>query len=280
MGAVGLDGLQTRGSLLDARYRAGGWGPLAPGEAWPPPAGRHPTATVCGRLHHLRRLGTGRADHRPRGFHCAAEGPLGRGGIHVALPSPAFIAPGSTRCGLCCRRAHCGGTCNTGVTFQNDVTTFTAAPPAPAPPASQSRVIVIPETPGPEGVSPPPPQEAAVEPVPVYAGIVVVRPPRKDKAPARPAVRASVQPTPPPPSPPPPSHRGGHAGAASEESQGPGGNRDLRRVIKDVQNANPAKAIWTSTPGRRGFPTRISRTTGCICICNRTAGSNLLNRSK
>ena len=234
-----------------------GWGPLAPGEAWPPtgPEGTQPQQYADAYTTYAALERDARTID-PAGFTARPKDPLAAAAFTVALPSPAFIA---TRLDAVRPMLRAGGTAVApvirGVTFQNDVTTFTAAPPAPAPPASQSRVIVIPETPGPEGVSPPPPQEAAVEPVPVYAGIVVVRPPRKDKAPARPAVRASVQPTPPPPSPPPPSPpRRPMPAPPRKNLRGQEEIAIYDEVIKDVQNANPAKAILDLDTWSKRFP--------------------------
>ena len=227
-----------------------GWGPLAPGEPWPPsgPEGTQPQQYADAYTTYAAFQQDARTID-PAGFTARPKDPLAVVAFTAALPSPAFLAArldavrpmlraGSTRLSPVIR----------GVTFQDDSDTFAAPPPAPAPPASQSRVIVAPEAPGPEG-TPPPPREDAILPVPVYAGIVVVRPPRKDKAPAQP-VRASAQPAPQPPlasqrpvpAPPRKTPRSQEETALYNEA------------IKDVRSNNPAKAIQDLDTWTKRFP--------------------------
>jgi hypothetical protein len=106
---------------------------------------------------------------------------------------------------------------------------------------SQSRVIVIPEA--------PPPPEQVIEQVPVYAGIVVVRPPRKDKPAAQP-LRASVQPS---TQPPPPEHKP----IPAPPRRIPRGQEEIaiyNEVIKDVQSNNPVKALQDLDTWAKKFP--------------------------
>lgn len=233
-----------------------GWGPLAPGEMWPPsgPEGAQPQqysnafTTYAAFQQDARTVD-------PAGFTARPKDPLAAAPFTAALPSPAFTAArldavrpmlraGSTRVAPVIR----------GVTFQDDSDTFTAPPPMPepepAPQASQSRVIVLPNAPAPEG-TPPPPPEQVIEQVPVYAGIVVVRPPRNDKAPAQP-LRASVQ-APPPPSPP----KRTPVPAPAPHRRNPMGREELaiyNEVIKDVQSDNPVKALQDLDTWSRRFP--------------------------
>ena len=229
-----------------------GWGPLAPGEIWPPPGpeGAQPQQYS----NSFTIFAAFQPDARaidPAGIAARPKDPLAALAFTAALPSPAFLAArldavrpvlraGSTRLAPVIP----------GVTYQDDSDTGRplgpAPPPAPAPepPVSQS-ATVIPDAQGPEG-TPQPPPERVIEQVPVYAGIVVVRPPRKDQAPAQP-LRASV----PPPSPPqrrplPEPHR--KIPLDREEAA------IYSEVIKDVQNNSPVKALQDLDTWSRRFP--------------------------
>ena len=228
-----------------------GWGPLAPGESWPPsgPKGTQPQQYSNAYTAYAAFQQDARTVD-PAGFTARPKDPLAALAFTAALPSPAFLAArldavrpvlraGSTRLAPVIP----------GVTFQDDWDSFTAPPPAPEPepPASQSPAIVM-QAPGPDGTPPPP--EQLIEQVPVYAGIVVVRPPRNDKAPAQP-VRASVQSTSPPPPPPkqrplPAPHRKTPMGQEEAAIYG--------EVIKDVQSDNPVKALQDLDTWSRRFP--------------------------
>ena len=228
-----------------------GWGPLAPGEIWPPtgPEGTQPQQYSNTFTTYAAFQPDARAID-PAGITARPKDPLAALAFTAALPSPPFIAArldavrpvlraGSTRLAPVIP----------GVTYQDDSDTGRplgpAPPPAPAPepPVSQS-AAVIPDAQGPEGTPPPP--ERVIEQVPVYAGIVVVRPPRKDKAPAQP-LRASV----PPPSPPqrrplPEPHR--KIPLDREEAA------IYSEVIKDVRSNSPIKALQDLDTWSRRFP--------------------------
>jgi outer membrane biosynthesis protein TonB len=219
-----------------------GWGPLAPGEPWPPtgPEGTQPQQYANAYTTYAAFQQDARMVD-PAGFTARPKDPLAAAPFTAALPSPAFLAArldavrpvlraGSTRLAPVIP----------GVTFQDDSDTFAAPPaaPEPAPPA---------EAQGPE-VTPPPPEQV-IEQVPVYAGIVVVRPPRNDKPPAQP-VRASVQPS---PQPPPPKQR-----PRPEPPRRIPLDREEAAiysvVVKDVQSNDPAKAIQDLDTWSKRFP--------------------------
>jgi hypothetical protein len=229
-----------------------GWGPLAPGEAWPPngPEGTQPQQY----LNAYTTYAAFQPDARtidPAGFTARPKDPLAAAAFTTALPSPAFLA---ARLDAVRPMLRAGGTAVApvirGVTFQDDSDTgrplgpASAPAPAPEPPARQSRVIVVPEAP-----AEPPPPEQVIEQVPVYAGIVVVRPPRKDKPGAQP-VRASVPST---PQPPPPKQRP----IPAPPRRIPRGQEEIaiyNEVIQDVQGNNPAKAIQDLDTWAKKFP--------------------------
>jgi len=206
-----------------------GWGPLAPGEAWPPngPEGTQPQQY----LNAYTTYAAFQPDARtidPAGFTARPKDPLAAAPFTTALPSPAFLA---ARLDAVRPMLRAGGTAVApvirGVTFQDDSDAFAAPPPAPAPepPVSQSRAIVIPEA--------PPPPEQVIEQVPVYAGIVVVRPPRKDK----PAAQRTPVTAPP--------------------RRIPRGQEEIaiyNEVIQDVHGNNPAKAIQDLDTWAKKFP--------------------------
>jgi hypothetical protein len=234
-----------------------GWGPLAPGEPWPPsgPEGTQPQQYSNA----YTTYAAFRQDARtvdPAGFTARPKDPLAAATFTAALPSPAFMA---ARLDAVRPMLRAGSTRVTpviqGVTLQDDSDTSTGPlpepEPAPALQARQSPVIVLPEAPGSEGTPPPPDQ--VIEQVPVYAGIVVVRPPRNaparnEKASAQP-VRASVPPSSPPkrtPVPLPEPHR--KLPMDREEAA------IYSEVIKDVQSDNPAKAIHDLDTWSKRFP--------------------------
>jgi hypothetical protein len=228
-----------------------GWGPLAPGETWPPsgPEGAQPQqyANACTTYAAFQQ------DARTvdsAGFTARPKDPLAVAAFTAALPSPAFIA---SRLDALRPMLRAGSTSVApmirGVTFQDD--SQTGRPLGPAPPSVPEPAPQA-EAPGPEGAPPPPsppPQEDAIYPVPVYAGIVVVKPPRKDQAPAQP-MRASVQPA---PQPPPSKQRP----MPAPPRRNPRGQEEIaiyNQVIQDVRIDNPAKAIQDLDTWSKRFP--------------------------
>jgi hypothetical protein len=225
-----------------------GWGPLAPGETWPPsgPDGTQPQQYENAYTTYAAFQQDARSVD-PAGFTARPKDPLAVVAFTAALPSPAFIA---ARLDAVRPMLSAGSTSVApvipGVTFQDDSQTGRPLGPAPPPapePAPQAEAL------GPEGAPPFPPPEELLYPVPVYAGIVVVRPPRNPKAPAQP-LRASVQPT---PQPPPPKQRP----MPAPPRRNPRGQEEIaiyNEVIQDVRNNNPAKAIQDLDTWSKSFP--------------------------
>jgi hypothetical protein len=228
-----------------------GWGPLAPGETWPPsgPEGTEPQQYSNAYTTYAAFQQDARTVD-PAGFTARPKDPLAGAAFTAALPSPAFMA---ARLDAVRPMLRAGGTAVApvirGVTFQDDSDAFTAPPPEQA---DQSPVTSMSEEHGPEGAPPPPEQVAA--PDPVYPGIVVVKPPRNaparnDKASAQPvqaSVKATLPPSPPKrtPEPAPPRKKPLDREEAAIYSE----------VVQDVHNNNPANAIQDLDTWSKRFP--------------------------
>jgi hypothetical protein len=228
-----------------------GWGPLAPGETWPPsgPEDTEPQqyanayTTYAAFQQDARTLD-------PAGFTARPKDPLAATVFAAALPSPAFMA---ARLDAVRPVLRAGGTAVTpvipGVTLQDDSGTFA---PEPAPQARPSPMIILSDAPGLEGIPPPP--EQVVQPDPVYPGIVVVQSPRNaparnNQAPAQPA-QASAQPAPQPPS---PTRRA----VPAPRRKNPRDEEEAaiyNQTIKDVRSDNPAKAIQDLDAWSKRYP--------------------------
>jgi hypothetical protein len=231
-----------------------GWGPLAPGETWPPsgPEGTQPQQYLNAYTTYAAFPQDARTID-PAGFTARPKDPLAAAAFTAALPSPAFMA---ARLDAVRPILRAGSTWVApviqGVTLQDD--SETGGPLGPAPrPALPAPPIVMSEAPGPESTPPPPPEET-IYPVPEYAGIVFVNPPRNtparnDKAPAQP-VQASVQATPQPSAP-------KRRPAPAPLRKNPRDQEEVAvysAVIKDVQSNNPAKAIQDLDTWSERFP--------------------------
>ena len=185
-----------------------GWGPLAPGEAWAPPA--VPRLFLNVNTTYARFAPEAR-EIDPAGFNTRPPEPLATAAFVLALPSPAFLAArldaqrpvlraGSTRIVPVMN----------GVTFESPPEPAVAAVPAPPPanagvpstaaaymngPSAEQPVVIV--------TNPPPePPEEIYYPVPVYTGIIVVNPPEHkdhdhDKGKGNPPPSGNPSPNPP-----------------------------------------------------------------------------------
>ncbi len=163
-----------------------GWGPLAPGEEWKPPAVPrlflNVNTTYAGFAPEAREID-------PAGFPTRPEEPLATAVFAVALPSPAFPA---ARLEAPRPVLHAGSTrivpVLNGVTFEGPADSVEARAPAvnAAVPGAAVYVVSGPPPPQPVVIVNNPPVEApdaGYYLVPVYTGIIVVKPPQHKAVP-------------------------------------------------------------------------------------------------
>jgi hypothetical protein len=163
-----------------------GWGPLAPGEVWVPPAmpqlflNAHTT---------FAKFAPDSREIDPAGFASRPREPLSTATFVAAMPSPAFPAARLDAVRPVLRAG------STRVVLNLPGVTFESAAPVPErqrvsetvagnpPPVAQTQTVIQPASPQPAVVVTVPQPEQPMEvyyPVPVYTGVVVVNPPERN----------------------------------------------------------------------------------------------------